>query len=158
MAPTLTLRPATPADLDTLVAFTVSYPLFRDHGMTAARLRPQLEAGISDAGVHFVVAEENGTPIGFAYFVKTGAFARSGYLKLIAVDAAARSKGVGRFLLEALERNFLRPNGLFLLCTHTNVEAREFYERAGYRQVGEIPDYLTPGLHEVLYHKPPPKP
>ena len=46
-----------------------------------------------------------------------------------------------------------RPNGLFLLCTHTNLGARRSYEGLGYAQVGEVPDYLTPGLREVIYFK-----
>jgi ribosomal protein S18 acetylase RimI-like enzyme len=56
-----------------------------------------------------------------------------------------------------LELRFLSPNGLFLLCTHTNLGARRFYEGLGYAQLGEVPDYLTPGLQEVIYFKAAPK-
>lgn len=150
----LLIRPATFADLDSLVTWTVNISLFREHGMTHDRLRSQLMSALEDSGTDLRVAERGGLPVGFSIFVTKGAFARSGYLKLLSVDPANQSKGTGRALMESLERDFLKPNGLFLLCTHTNTPARAFYEKNGYRQVGEIPDYLTPGLNEVLYYKP----
>jgi ribosomal protein S18 acetylase RimI-like enzyme len=96
-------------------------------------------------------------PVGFAHFLLKGGFGRSGYLKLLSVDERVRSQGVGRALMAELELRFLSPNGLFLLCTHTNLGARRFYEALGYQQIGAVPDYLTPGLQEVIYFKAAPK-
>ena len=59
--------------------------------------------------------------------------------------------------MAALEEAYGRPNGLFLRCTHTNTAARRFYEGLGYQQIGAVPDYLTPGLQEVIYFKAAPK-
>jgi ribosomal protein S18 acetylase RimI-like enzyme len=39
------------------------------------------------------------------------------------------------------------------LVTSDNVRARRFYERHGYRKVGELPELVHPGIDEALYHK-----
>ena len=57
--------------------------------------------------------------------------------------------------MEHLEAKHLKPNGIFLLTTDSNVEAQSFYCRLGYRKVGEIPDYVHAGLTEWIYHKAP---
>jgi RimJ/RimL family protein N-acetyltransferase len=48
----------------------------------------------------------------------------------------------------------VRANHLYLLATTDNLGARRFYERHGYRHVGDLPDLVWPGLDEALYHKP----
>jgi ribosomal protein S18 acetylase RimI-like enzyme len=44
------------------------------------------------------------------------------------------------------------PN-VFLLVSAGNTRARRFYERRGYKRIGEIPDYIQRGTTEVLYRK-----
>ena len=153
----LVIRPALEGDVEAMAAWTAQVPLFAEHGITAAGVGRQLRTALTDAGVSLLVAERGGVPVGFAHFLLQGGFGRSGYLKLLSVDGAVRSQGVGRALMAALEEAYGRPNGLFLLCTHTNADARRFYEGLGYAQVGEVPDYLTPGLREVIYFKAAPK-
>jgi ribosomal protein S18 acetylase RimI-like enzyme len=152
----LVIRPAVEADLESMADWTARVPLFAEHGITAAGVVRQLRAALEDPGASLLVAERGGVPVGFAHFLLKGGFGRSGYLKLLSVDERVRSQGVGRALMAELELRFLAPNGLFLLCTHTNLGARRFYEGLGYTQVGEVPDYLTPGLQEVIYFKPAP--
>ncbi len=94
---------------------------------------------------------------GFAWFVRRGAFDRSGYLRLIAVDDRFLGRGAGQLLMAELERRHLARGGIVLLAAATNVGAHRFYERLGYRHVGELPDYVKPGLHERIYYKPPPR-
>ena len=153
----LVIRPAVEGDVEAMAAWTARVPLFAEHGITAAGVARQLRAALTDAGASLLVAERGGGPVGFAHFLRQGGFGRSGYLKLLSVDGAVRSQGVGRALMAALEEAYGRPNGLFLLCTHTNLGARRFYEGLGYAQVGEVPDYLTPGLREVIYFKAAPR-
>ncbi|MBC7386515.1 MAG: GNAT family N-acetyltransferase, partial [Cryobacterium sp.] len=88
-----------------------------------------------------------------------GGFGRSAYLRLIVVAPGAYSSGVGSALMAELERRHclsdrLKGPGLFLLCTHTNTGAQNFYAKLGYARVGEIPSYLRPALNEVIYWKP----
>ena len=153
----LVIRPAVEADVEAMADWTARVPLFAEHGITAAGVARQLRAALEDPGASLLAATLEGVPVGFAHFLLKGGFGRSGYLKLLSVDGAVRSQGVGRALMAELELRFLAPNGLFLLCTHTNTAARRFYEALGYAQVGEVPDYLTPGLQEVIYFKAAPR-
>jgi ribosomal protein S18 acetylase RimI-like enzyme len=77
------------------------------------------------------------------------------YLRLLLVEPAHQGQGLGRALLEAAEARARRgANQMILLVTADNRRARRFYERAGYRHVGDLPALAVPGLDEALYHKP----
>ena len=78
----------------------------------------------------------------------------SPYLATIAVDPAWRGRGVGRMLIAFVEDHF-RPEArhLFLCVSSFNPRARALYERLGFRQVGELPEYFIPNASEILMHK-----
>jgi ribosomal-protein-alanine N-acetyltransferase len=42
---------------------------------------------------------------------------------------------------------------MVLLCSDFNTEAQRFYRRAGYEQVGALPDYVVPGVAELIFRK-----
>jgi ribosomal protein S18 acetylase RimI-like enzyme len=42
---------------------------------------------------------------------------------------------------------------MFLCVSSFNLRARVFYERRGYRAVGEFQDYIIEGASEFLLHK-----
>jgi ribosomal protein S18 acetylase RimI-like enzyme len=151
------IRPLRESDLDPIYGWVESDPLFARYGTSRKTLAPVLTREVSDPGSVVVGAfAASGALLGFAWFVKKGAFARSGYLRLIVVDPAEKTSGVGRALMNHLESAFLRPNGIFLLATDSNRDAHAFYTRLGYRKVGEIPDYVAPGLTEWIFHRPAP--
>ena len=78
----------------------------------------------------------------------------SGYIQAICVAAEARYRGVGRILMEHAEARIFResPN-VFLFVSDFNAPARAFYEKLGYRQVGELRDFLISGRSELLMRK-----
>ena len=78
------------------------------------------------------------------------------YLRLLLVADGRRGAGVGAQLLSEVERRAIKQhaNHMYLLATSDNHAARRFYERHGYRCVGELPGLVWPDLDEVLYHKP----
>jgi ribosomal protein S18 acetylase RimI-like enzyme len=96
-----------------------------------------------------LVAREDGAPLGFARLHPRGV-AGSPYLASIAVDAAARSRGVGAALLDAAETRFPGARWMFLCVSSFNARARALYERRGYLAVGELPDYVVEGYAEIL--------
>lgn len=74
-------------------------------------------------------------------------------LENIVVAAAARNRGLGKRLLEALLAR-LRETGesVFLEVRASNLAARTLYERAGFRQTGCRESYYTdPPEDAVLY-------
>jgi len=76
------------------------------------------------------------------------------YLKVLAVDDAHRSQGIGRTLMEALEQRAFRswPN-VYLCVSDFNRAAQQFYRRLGYSEVGLLKDLLIPGRDELLMRK-----
>ena len=78
----------------------------------------------------------------------------SGYVQAICVAPQSRGSGVGRLLMEQAEQVvFARAPNVFLFVSDFNAAARAFYERLGYRQVGELPDFLVAGRSELLMRK-----
>jgi ribosomal protein S18 acetylase RimI-like enzyme len=71
--------------------------------------------------------------------------------------AEGHRQGVGaRLLTEAERRAREWANHLVLLATTDNTGARRFYERLGYRHVGDLPRFAVPGLDEALPEGAPP--
>jgi hypothetical protein len=42
---------------------------------------------------------------------------------------------------------------VFLLVTDSNSSAQRFYRRLGYTHIGAIPDYVVPGITELIFFK-----
>ncbi len=155
----LQLLPLEPRHLDACAAIVGGLELFRRYEFGAEAARRLLEAALGEPRAVLLVIELGGEVAGFVWFVRRGAFDRSGYLRLIAVDERFAGRGVGAALLDALEERHLREGGIILLASAENAGAHRFYERLGYRQVGLLPDYVRPGLDERVYYKaPPPRP
>lgn len=78
----------------------------------------------------------------------------SPYLATIAVAEPWRGRGVGQDLITFVEDHF-RPSArhLFLCVSSFNPRARALYERVGFTQVGELPEYFIAGASEILMHK-----
>ncbi len=151
---------ASSEDLDDTARLIASLPLYQQYGFTFEKAKEALEKASHELKSEVLIAREGKEITGVAWFVKDGGFARSGYLRLIAVALKHQCSGVGRKLIEDLESRYLEPNGIFILATSTNEHAREFYEKLGYRKIGEVPDLVKNGLTEVIYYRPPraPKP
>ena len=109
------------------------------------------EAALDPAYVT-LVARADGAPVGFARFHARGALGAP-YLASIAVDPAARSRGIGAALLAAGEARFAGARWMFLCLSDFNPRARVLYERHGYRLVGALPDYVVDGRAELLMVK-----
>lgn len=156
-AMTLCIVPLEPRHLPACAELVGRLPLFKQYGFSPAAAHRLLAAAIADQRAVVLGAVQGPDLLGFAWFVRRGGFDRSGYLRLIAVDSAQQGKGAGRALLGELERRHLEEGGILVLTEAENHAARRFYEGLGYRAVGEIPDYVKPGLTERIYFKPPPR-
>lgn len=99
----------------------------------------------------YVASLDNRTA-GFAVINMSGTLA--GYIQTICVAPGNRAAGIGRKLVTYAETRIFRdtPN-VFLMVSDFNTAARRFYERLGYRTIGEIPEYLVAGRSEILMRK-----
>ena len=129
-------------------------PLWRDrYGYDSEAAGRDLLYAVSHGDV-VLGAFEGSQLCGFAWFIERGAFARSPYLRLIAVDPTVQSRGVGAELLQAGEALF-RPKTkfMFLLVSDFNTRGHKFYRDQGYTQVGALADFVLPGVSELLFSK-----
>ncbi len=161
MSPTLTTRPAQPADRPTLVEFMAELQEFeralysnRTEGYSMAEAHlVYLEELVRLQNGQILVAEQAGQRLGFLVcFIETlddgdlhvvEAERRSGFISDLYVIPAARGQGVGKALLQAAEAHF-RDLGLTtiqLTALFNNHTARRVYDGSGYE------------LYEVVYAK-----
>jgi [ribosomal protein S18]-alanine N-acetyltransferase len=133
-------------------------PLFARYGATVEALERAWRAGF-EAGDLFKAALIDGRVVGVAWLVPSGAFARSPYLRLLAVAPTVAGRGVGTVLLQACEDwAFERADDLFLLVNDDNEAAHRFYERRGFEAIGRVHGYVLPGLDETIMRKRRPSP
>ena len=92
--------------------------------------------------------------VGFLSFVRRGAFARSGYIRLLGVRADWQARGVGTQLMDFAEDIlFAEDSDVFLLTYAANEAAQGFYRSRGYEQVGVLAKYSGPGVDEFIHRK-----
>ena len=146
------IRPAGPGDLPFLEAMLIEAffwdPAVPRPGLTEVRRQPgfaKLLAGWGREGDRALVSEENGVPVGAAWFRlwteddHSYGFAGEEIPEIaIAIDPAHRSQGIGRLLLDALIQA-AREDGFSALSLSVSPanQARYLYERAGFHRVGE---------------------
>ena len=110
-------------------------------------------ASLADGpGSELLIARSAGAAVGFL-FVRLRGLAGSPYLASIAVVPEARGRRIGEHLIAHLERAVTPARHLFLCVSSFNTEAQRFYARLGFKQVGELPDYLIDGASELLLCK-----
>ncbi len=147
------LRAMVEHDVAPLAQLMASSPLWQRYGVTEASASKRLSDGLAQ-GATIVVAEWDGEPVGFCWYIERGAFNRSGYIMLIGVQPDAKGRGIGRALMDRAEAAmFANVPDVFLLVSDFNRDAQQFYARLGYHQVGAIPDYVVPGVTELIYRK-----
>ena len=107
------------------------------------------------SGYEFVFAEQNGGVVGYACFGKNTLTTGSFDLYWIAVDPRLHGRGVGRQLLEAVERQIAAAGGtrIYIETSHRPdyVATRGFYERCGYKLAAVLDDYYAPGDGKAIY-------
>jgi ribosomal protein S18 acetylase RimI-like enzyme len=149
----VSIRPLRDTDVEVCAAIMLELPLWQRYGTTPEEARALFTAALTGSA-RARVAEDRGRVIGFVVYSLRGTFDRSGYVRAVGVAAGAQGRGTGDRLMRAAEEDILShgPN-VFLLVSAGNADARRFYERRGYRWIGEIPDYVRAGITEALYRK-----
>ena len=149
----LVVRPFYATDAPACGAVVAATPLWQRSGLDAVRTATILNAA-HEAGDTLLVLDDGGTVAGFAWVDRRGAFGRSSYLRMIAIAPQRRSAGLGARLMDAFE-TIAATEGpdAFLLVSDFNAGAQRFYLRRGYLEVGRLPEYVMPGVVEVLLWK-----
>jgi ribosomal protein S18 acetylase RimI-like enzyme len=150
----MTITALARADIAAVAALMSASPLLRRYGVSARSARSSVADGLAANDI-LLVARERGEVVAFAWVITMSALDHSAYLRLLLVAESRRSAGIGAGLLTAVERLARRQQArhLVLLVTKTNRRARSFYERHGYRHVGDLPHFVRPTIDEALYAK-----
>ncbi|WP_299894899.1 GNAT family N-acetyltransferase [uncultured Ruegeria sp.] len=139
------IRPAMRADAPAIARITNA--IIRESLITFTtdeRSTTQITEDISARGTGFLVAEHDGQVVGFATYAQFRA--GPGYAQTrehsIQLSPDARGKGVGRALMQALEKA-ARTDGLHVLVagiSSANPGAVAFHAALGFLQVGRMPE------------------
>jgi len=151
MAEKFTIRPLARGDIARIARWVAATPLWQRYGVDEASFAERLAGGLEGRST-ILVAEYAGMVAGFVWLVERGAFNRSAYIQLIGVRPETRNSGIGRALMEFVETQ-APSRDVFLLVSDFNLDARRFYARLGYRQVGRLDNYVVPGVGELIFCK-----
>jgi ribosomal protein S18 acetylase RimI-like enzyme len=96
-----------------------------------------------------LVDEHDDIPLSYACFGQTPMTDATFDLYWMITSSEHRGRGLGATLLERLEDELRARGGRTLRVETSSLEgqggARRFYLRAGYQEVGRIPDFYRPG-------------
>lgn len=149
---------AVPADVLALRRLVASTRVFdrAERAIALELLKERLARG-TKSGYSFVFAERDGELLGYAAWGHDPLTRRSFDLYWIVIAPAAQRKGLGRALLELVERAVAGRGGgnLYIETSSRKVYARSrrFYRSAGYRRVARLRDFYAPGDHKILFCK-----
>ena len=147
------IYPLKHAQVDECVQIVDDLPLYQSYGFNGVQAKQSLSFALKDDQSVLLTAESDGQLMGYIWFIKKAAFARSGYIKQVAIRETHQQMGVGKQLIRSIEELYLKPNGVLLLVETKNIRAKRFYEKLGYREVGLIRDYVQPGKDECIFYK-----
>jgi GNAT superfamily N-acetyltransferase len=150
MRPGVQIRPATPTDLDQLVELVLAMTAEVTGPALMPKLAPTLRDEVAaavrgDPDGAMLVAEHDGRVVGcgrvrvlpYHPMLRFGADAGHAYLEFMYVVPEVRGAGVAARILDALEA-WARSHGVLNLTLHRSPKARNFYERRGFAEIGEM--------------------
>ncbi len=98
------------------------------------------------------VVEVDETVLGIAILRRKFLF--GDYLELLGIAPSAIGQGHGSRLLSHVESlTFARAKNLFACVSDFNDNARAFYRKQGYKEIGPMPNFLIPEYSEILIRK-----
>jgi GNAT superfamily N-acetyltransferase len=152
------IRPTTPDDTPHLLSMAESTGVFSEADVVALReVLDEYHAEARGYGHRCVTDEQEGRPIGFAYFIPAAMTDRTWDLWWIVVDKRIQAKGVGGRLLHHVEEAIRADGGRLLVLDTSSLPAydltRRFYLKHGYDVAAVVKDYYAEGHDKVIYRK-----
>ena len=109
------------------------------------------------SGYHFAFVENNGAVLAYACYGPIACTTSSFDVYWIAVHRDQQKHGIGRWLM-TLTENLIRSQGGHRIYVETSgrpdyLPTRNFYDRCGYTNVAELPEFYGEGDSKVIYLK-----
>ncbi|MBH1939654.1 GNAT family N-acetyltransferase [Mobilitalea sibirica] len=111
-----------------------------------------INEGISKQEI-LVALNPEGLCLGFVWLIRNGVFHSFPYIHIIAVKEEYRSLGIGREILDYIEKLVAESSKIFLVVDDFNPKAKLLYQKVGYKEVGVIPDLYKKGINGSLMMK-----
>ena len=152
------IRPTVPGDSPALVALADETRVFKPLEIEALKevLDDYHESNHREGHIS-ITYEEDGRPIGFAYYAPAAMTDRTWYLYWIAVSKNTQAKGVGGKLLRHAEEDIRRAGGRLLLIETSSLPhyelTRKFYLKHHYDQAAVLRDFYADGDDMVVFSK-----
>lgn len=109
------------------------------------------------SGYHFLFADADRGPIGYACYGPIACTIGSFDLYWIAVDPSWQGKGIGQLLLDEVERQVRQREGRQVYIETSGRDqyapTRGFYARCGYEVVAVLGDFYDRGDDKVIWRK-----
>jgi ribosomal protein S18 acetylase RimI-like enzyme len=153
----LDIQAITATDLESVRAIVASTEMFYDDEIEmAVDLGAACASdGPEESGYHAYLAFDGAEPVGYICFGPTALTQGTYDLYWLVVDKKTQGRGFGKELVKFVARA-VRAMGGRLVIAETSlrddyIPTRAFYDRAGFTNVGEIPDFYREGDGKVTY-------
>jgi ribosomal protein S18 acetylase RimI-like enzyme len=152
------IRPTLAADTPHLVEIARETGVFKPLEIVALEeVLDDYHAANQLQGHRAVTIEQEGQPIGFAYYAPAAMTDRTWYLYWIAVSRSIQARGIGSRLLHFAEEEIAKLRGRLLLIETSGLPhyepTRRFYAKHGYHVASRISDYYADGDDMVVFGK-----
>ncbi|OAI57648.1 hypothetical protein AYO47_07820 [Planctomyces sp. SCGC AG-212-M04] len=109
------------------------------------------------SGYEFLFIESPESVIGYACYGEIPCTTGSYDLYWVAVDKSQQRRGLGKLLVELVEKRLREKQGRKVYIETSSKPlydpTRGFYTRCGYHEVANFPDFYAPGDGKVVYEK-----
>ena len=148
-----------PSDLEAIRALVETTRMFsRAETEIAAELVEESLRNGTNSDYRFTVAESGGQVLGYACFGPIPCTVSSYDLYWIAVHPSKQQSGIGRRILNDVEKRVAEIGGTRVYVDTSGRDAyaptRMFYERMAYTKAAVLQDFYAPGDSKVIYVKP----
>ena len=152
------IRPTIPEETPALIAMTEGTGLFLPIDLKALHEVLADYHGETAGEQHrCITCEQNGQPIGFAYYALTPMTDRTWHLWWIVVSKQIQARGVGGKLLRHVEDAAHAENGRLMIVETSGLPSydltRKFYLKHGYEHAATLKEYYAEGHDMVVYRK-----
>ena len=147
------LRPMKIEDCEVASEIVAKNTLWQRYEYGASEAKQSFEMALYRENEALIVATTpNDKVLGFAWYQPTGGLGRAGYLRLIGIDPKYQCRGIGKKLLQEVERGCV-GGMLMLLVSDFNERGQKFYKREGYTEVGTFEKFVHSEINEMLLWK-----
>ena len=151
------IRPATPNDTAALINLAGTSGLFQPNELEElADMLADYFAGNSGSD-HFWITDDDGGPVGVAYYAPERMTDGTWNLYLIAVRPDRQRQGRGAALLRHVEQTLTARGERILLVETSGLvsfeRTRAFYRKSGYDEEARIRDFYKAGEDKIVFRK-----